>query len=263
MNLSQYLVAVFVVQTVRCNTIGGIHSPRFTDEKENKNSKIGVHSNGDNTPKENGLITYDLTHHPSNEIMTPSDLLHMIMTSSDSSSSLIRVRRGSSSKSPRKKKCDPDDKECKKSRRKGKRKGGKRGEKGKKGRRKKKCKKGGKKGKRRCTDKGKGRNSPKPPPINAKTNLTFVPGTPGSDLRQQCIRTLDCPEGYCCARLHWERVCKPYVKLGEVCTRPRRKSRRSMEHYQRCPCEDHLACRREPGETEGKKNQLFKCHAKT
>ncbi|KAJ8008578.1 hypothetical protein DPEC_G00106350 [Dallia pectoralis] len=58
-----------------------------------------------------------------------------------------------------------------------------------------------------------------------------------------CLRTSDCSEGFCCARHFWERICKPVLKQGEVCTRHHRKAQQGLELFQRCDCGEGLVCK--------------------
>ncbi|XP_077444355.1 dickkopf-related protein 2-like [Stigmatopora argus] len=57
-----------------------------------------------------------------------------------------------------------------------------------------------------------------------------------------CESAVDCSDGLCCARHFWTRICKPLLLEGEICSRRRR--RRDLELFQRCPCGRGLACRR-------------------
>uniref|UniRef100_A0A3Q1JJJ3 Uncharacterized protein n=1 Tax=Anabas testudineus TaxID=64144 RepID=A0A3Q1JJJ3_ANATE len=63
-----------------------------------------------------------------------------------------------------------------------------------------------------------------------------------------CLRSSDCSAGLCCARHFWNRICKPVLREGQVCTRHRRKGNHGLELFQRCPCGDGLSCQtlREP-----------------
>ncbi|KAM9717536.1 dickkopf-related protein 2-like [Menidia menidia] len=38
-----------------------------------------------------------------------------------------------------------------------------------------------------------------------------------------CLRSSDCPSGFCCARHFWTRICKPLLRGGQVCTPQRPK----------------------------------------
>uniref|UniRef100_A0A8C5FK35 Dickkopf N-terminal cysteine-rich domain-containing protein n=1 Tax=Gadus morhua TaxID=8049 RepID=A0A8C5FK35_GADMO len=57
-----------------------------------------------------------------------------------------------------------------------------------------------------------------------------------------CLRSTDCSLGLCCARHFWNRMCKPVLQEGQVCTRQRRKVQH-LEIFQRCQCGAELSCR--------------------
>ena len=62
---------------------------------------------------------------------------------------------------------------------------------------------------------------------------------PPGQLGDPCLRSTECSAGLCCARHFWDRICKPVLKHGEVCTRHGRKG---QELFQRCDCGEGLAC---------------------
>ncbi|XP_044040244.1 dickkopf-related protein 2-like [Siniperca chuatsi] len=83
-----------------------------------------------------------------------------------------------------------------------------------------------------------------------KRGKVDVKGSPGKgQVGDPCLRSSDCSDGLCCARHFWTRICKPVLRVGQVCTRHRRKGNHGLELFQRCPCSDGLSCRilQEPG----------------
>ncbi|XP_056147581.1 dickkopf-related protein 1-like [Lampris incognitus] len=85
----------------------------------------------------------------------------------------------------------------------------------------------------------------RPPPANGHQTQS-VKGQEGDN----CLRSVDCSDGLCCARHFWSRICKPVLTEGQVCTRHRRKGAHGLELFQRCDCGDGLACRPERGERD-------------
>ncbi|XP_055757562.1 dickkopf-related protein 2-like [Salvelinus fontinalis] len=75
----------------------------------------------------------------------------------------------------------------------------------------------------------RGRGQTKLPPIKGQV------GDP-------CLRSTECSDGLCCARHFWDRICKPVLRHGEVCTRHGRKGQHGLELFQRCDCGEGLAC---------------------
>ncbi|XP_061535958.1 dickkopf-related protein 2 isoform X2 [Phycodurus eques] len=74
-----------------------------------------------------------------------------------------------------------------------------------------------------------------------------------------CLRTSDCSEGYCCARHFWTKICKPVLRLGEVCTKQRKKGSHSLEIFQRCDCAKGLSCKVWKDSTSSSKSRLHMC----
>lgn len=74
-----------------------------------------------------------------------------------------------------------------------------------------------------------------------------------------CLRTSDCSEGYCCARHFWTKICKPVLRLGEVCSKQRKKGSHSLEIFQRCDCAKGLSCKVWKDATSSSKSRLHMC----
>ncbi|XP_061889259.1 dickkopf-related protein 2 [Entelurus aequoreus] len=74
-----------------------------------------------------------------------------------------------------------------------------------------------------------------------------------------CLRTSDCSEGYCCARHFWTKICKPVLRLGEVCTKQRKKGSHNLEIFQRCDCAKGLSCKVWKDATSSSKSRLHMC----
>ncbi|XP_061685174.1 dickkopf-related protein 2 isoform X1 [Syngnathoides biaculeatus] len=74
-----------------------------------------------------------------------------------------------------------------------------------------------------------------------------------------CLRTSDCSEGYCCARHFWTKICKPVLRLGEVCTKQRKKGSHSLEIFQRCDCAKGLSCKVWKDGASSSKSRLHMC----
>ncbi|XP_077428045.1 dickkopf-related protein 2 [Vanacampus margaritifer] len=74
-----------------------------------------------------------------------------------------------------------------------------------------------------------------------------------------CLRTSDCSEGYCCARHFWTKICKPVLRLGEVCSKQRKKGSHSLEIFQRCDCAKGLSCKVWKDATSSSKARLHMC----
>lgn len=76
-----------------------------------------------------------------------------------------------------------------------------------------------------------------------------------------CLRSTDCGPGLCCARHFWEKICKPVLAEGQVCTKQRRKGVHGLEIFQRCPCGAGLSCKLQKGEftTVPKSQRLHTC----
>ncbi|XP_057700593.1 dickkopf-related protein 2 isoform X2 [Corythoichthys intestinalis] len=74
-----------------------------------------------------------------------------------------------------------------------------------------------------------------------------------------CLRTSDCSAGYCCARHFWTKICKPVLRLGEVCTKQRKKGSHNLEIFQRCDCAKGLSCKVWKDTTSSSKSRLHMC----
>ncbi|KAG7221849.1 hypothetical protein INR49_017025 [Caranx melampygus] len=74
-----------------------------------------------------------------------------------------------------------------------------------------------------------------------------------------CLRSSDCSEGYCCARHFWTKICKPVLRLGEVCTKQRKKGSHGLEIFQRCDCAKGLSCKVWKDATSSSKSRLHMC----
>ncbi|XP_054854569.1 dickkopf-related protein 4 [Eublepharis macularius] len=60
---------------------------------------------------------------------------------------------------------------------------------------------------------------------------------------ESCLRTSDCAPGLCCARHYWDKICKPILMEGEVCSRRGQKEgAQGTEIFQRCDCGPGLSC---------------------
>ncbi|KAF4019736.1 hypothetical protein G4228_011391 [Cervus hanglu yarkandensis] len=74
-----------------------------------------------------------------------------------------------------------------------------------------------------------------------------------------CLRSLDCIEGFCCARHFWTKICKPVLHQGEVCTKQRKKGSHGLEIFQRCDCAKGLSCKVWKDATYSSKARLHVC----
>lgn len=74
-----------------------------------------------------------------------------------------------------------------------------------------------------------------------------------------CLRSSDCSDGYCCARHFWTKICKPVLRLGEVCTKQRKKGSHGLEIFQRCDCAKGLSCKVWKDATSSSKSRLHMC----
>ncbi|KAK2918873.1 dickkopf-related protein 2 [Channa argus] len=74
-----------------------------------------------------------------------------------------------------------------------------------------------------------------------------------------CLRSSDCFEGNCCARHFWTKICKPVLRLGEVCTKQRKKGSHGLEIFQRCDCAKGLSCKVWKDATSSSKSRLHMC----
>ncbi|KAL1023800.1 hypothetical protein UPYG_G00046340 [Umbra pygmaea] len=83
--------------------------------------------------------------------------------------------------------------------------------------------------------------------------------TPKGHEGDPCLRSSDCSEGYCCARHFWTKICKPVLRLGEVCTKQRKKGSPGLEIFQRCDCAKGLSCRVWKDATSSSKSRLHMC----
>jgi len=64
--------------------------------------------------------------------------------------------------------------------------------------------------------------------------------------KQPCRVTSDCQDGLCCAQYGvGRRICQSFTKKDQVCTRTFDR-KRSVETYERCPCEVGLTCMSTP-----------------
>ncbi|XP_041837890.1 dickkopf-related protein 2 [Melanotaenia boesemani] len=75
----------------------------------------------------------------------------------------------------------------------------------------------------------------------------------------RCLRSSDCSEGYCCARHFWNKICKPVLRQGEVCTKQRKKGSHGLEIFQRCDCAKGLSCKVWKDATSSSKSRLHIC----
>ncbi|CAL8325960.1 unnamed protein product [Lota lota] len=83
--------------------------------------------------------------------------------------------------------------------------------------------------------------SPEKRPWQIRGVVSKLPSVRGQ-VGDMCLRSTDCSQGLCCARHFWNRMCKPVLQEGQVCTRHRRKVQH-LEIFQRCQCGEALSCR--------------------
>ncbi|XP_013863204.1 dickkopf-related protein 2 isoform X3 [Austrofundulus limnaeus] len=83
--------------------------------------------------------------------------------------------------------------------------------------------------------------------------------TPKGHEGDPCLRSSDCSDGYCCARHFWTKICKPVLRLGEVCTKQRKKGSHGLEIFQRCDCAKGLSCKVWKDATSSSKSRLHMC----
>ncbi|XP_051968389.1 dickkopf-related protein 1-like isoform X2 [Xyrauchen texanus] len=76
---------------------------------------------------------------------------------------------------------------------------------------------------------------------------------------ENCLRSSDCAEGLCCARHFWSKMCKPFLKEGQVCTKNKRKGTHGLEIFQRCDCGEDLSCRTQRGDGSKTSRSLHTC----
>ncbi|XP_030194454.1 dickkopf-related protein 2 [Gadus morhua] len=82
---------------------------------------------------------------------------------------------------------------------------------------------------------------PEKRPWKTRGAVSKLPSVRGQ-VGDMCLRSTDCSLGLCCARHFWNRMCKPVLQEGQVCTRQRRKVQH-LEIFQRCQCGAELSCR--------------------
>ncbi|KAB0368390.1 hypothetical protein FD755_020156 [Muntiacus reevesi] len=87
------------------------------------------------------------------------------------------------------------------------------------------------------------------------TKVSHIKGHEGDP----CLRSLDCIEGFCCARHFWTKICKPVLHQGEVCTKQRKKGSHGLEIFQRCDCAKGLSCKVWKDATYSSKARLHVC----
>ncbi|XP_037112772.1 dickkopf-related protein 2 isoform X1 [Syngnathus acus] len=91
------------------------------------------------------------------------------------------------------------------------------------------------------------------------TGKTQAKHSPKGHEGDPCLRTSDCSEGYCCARHFWTKICKPVLRLGEVCSKQKKKGSHSLEIFQRCNCAKGLSCKVWKDDTSSSKSRLHMC----
>ncbi|KAG9344131.1 hypothetical protein JZ751_012613 [Albula glossodonta] len=89
----------------------------------------------------------------------------------------------------------------------------------------------------------------------AQPKLSIVKAHEG----EPCLRSSDCSDGHCCARHFWTKICKPVLRLGEVCTRQRKKGSHGLEIFQRCDCAKGLSCKVWKDATSSSTSRLHMC----
>nr|NP_001072031.1 dickkopf protein precursor [Ciona intestinalis]BAE06374.1 dickkopf [Ciona intestinalis] len=94
--------------------------------------------------------------------------------------------------------------------------------------------------KRRCMN-----NRPlveNPPPKNPNDKPASTPTIIPKREKEKCNNTYECADGFCCAQHGLVKRCKPFLRIGHICPRPRQHHKRSPDSYERCDCEAGLAC---------------------